>query len=165
MVLFVAQQLDQPVVVPGIGGLPAPVLPEDELIRQHLTGLLKAVAVHVDAFLAVFAAAQDHLVPLLQIPVFHHMERSLGADDHAGIHPALFRQGPDSVDFEVFRIHGGAVVIFRCHTVLGGRGPADIRGIAEFFLGEIGLVIGRKLKCHMITSLNSCGQEISPYRK
>ena len=165
MVLFVAQQIDQPVVVPGIGGFPAPVLPEDELIRQNLTGLLEAMAVHVDAFLAVFAAAQDHLVSLLQIPVFHHMERSIRADDHAGIHPALPGQLPAAVDFEVFRIHGGAVVVFRCHTVPGGRSPADIRGAAEFFLGEIGLVIGRKLKCHMITSLNSCGQEISPYRK
>ena len=54
VLLLIAQKLDQPVIVLGIGGLAAASLTEHKLILQRLAQLLEAVAVHVNAVLAVF---------------------------------------------------------------------------------------------------------------
>ena len=66
VVPLVAQQLHQPVIVLGIGGLPAAALAEHELILQRLAVLGEAIAVHINAVLAVLGAAQDH--PLALFP-------------------------------------------------------------------------------------------------
>ena len=129
VVLLVTQQLHQPVIILGIGGLAAAALPEHELILQRLAVLGEAVAVHINAVLAVLGAAQDHPLALFQVAALHHGQVSVVLQHHAAVHAALLRQGPAAVDLEIFGIHGRAVVFLRSHAVLFHRLPAGVRRI------------------------------------
>ena len=144
--LFIAQQIHQLVVVAGIGGLAAAALTEHELVVQRVGRLLKAVTVHIDALFALFGAAEDYPVAAAQVAVFHHRQPSVRAHDHAGVHAALLGQHPAAVDFEVFGIHGGAVVIFGRHAVLFDGGALHVRRVDELGPGKIGMMIARQFR-------------------
>ena len=150
VVLLVAEKLHQPVIVPGVGGLPAAAGAENEAVFQLMARLHKAGAVHEDALLAVFGAAQDDPVALAEVAVFHHIQTAVRAPDHAGVHAAFRRQGPLAVQLVVLGVHGGAVVALGGDAVPLAESPSGVRGMEEALLGEIGSVIGGKLKSHGI---------------
>ena len=150
VVLLVAQKLHKPVIVPGVGGLPAAAGAEDEAVLQFLSRLHKAGAVHEDALLSVFGAAQDDPVALAEVAVLHHVQPPVRTPDHAGVHAALGRQGPLAVQLVVLGVHGGAVVALGGHAVPLAESPGGVGRIEEALLGEIGSVIGGKLKSHGI---------------
>ena len=152
VLLLVAQQLHQIVIVLGVGGLAAAAGAEDEAILQPLALFLEAGAVHEDAVLGVLAAAQDHPVALFKVARLHHVQPSFGTPDHAGVHTALRRQGPHAVQLVVFGVHGGAVVALGGHAVCLTESPGDVGGVYKALLGEIGSMVGGKLKCHGVSS-------------
>ena len=155
VVLLVAQQLHQPVIVLGIGGLPAAALAEHELILQRLAVLGEAIAVHINAVLAVLGAAQHDPLPLLQVAALHHGEGAVVLQHHAAVHAALLGQGPLAVDLEIFGVHGRAVVFLRSHAVLLCRLPAGIGSVQQGGLGKVGVVIGGEFKSHGVL-LSQC---------
>ena len=137
------EQLEQVVVVPGVGSLAAPALAEHELVVQILALRRKAVAVHVNALLGLLAAAQDHFISLFQVAVLHHRQVAVVTDHHTGIHAALLRQHPFPIDLEILRVHGGAVVIFRRHTVHFRLLKLYVRGVYKHGLGKIRMMVFR----------------------
>ena len=149
MLLLVAQQLDQPVVVFCVGGLPAASLAEGEGVRLG-TGLRvgKAAGVQVDAVRSVIGAAQGHQVALLQVAQLHHIQPAVFPQHHAAVHPALLGQGPAAVDPEVFRVHAGAVVAVRRGPVTGGGHKAGIGAAGEGGRGKIRRAVNGKRKRH-----------------
>ena len=142
------QQLDQPVVVAGVGGLAAAALAEDELVPACGRALVEAVGVEKNALLAALRAAEDHAVAAAQVAVLHHRERAVIAQHDAGIHAALFSQLPFAVDLVVFRVHRGAVVALRRDAAALDDGPGGVRRVFQLRRGEVRRVVGRERKSH-----------------
>ena len=121
VLLFIAQQADEPVIIPGVRGLPAAALAEDELVPLPGGPVPEAGGVEVYALPAVLAAADYDPVPLFKVPALHHREAAVGVPDYAAVHAALLRQTPAALQLHVLRVHGGAVEILRGHPVLFHR--------------------------------------------
>ena len=123
MLLLIFQELQEIIVISGIGRFPAAALPEHELFLFRRFFGLKARIMDINSLLALFAAAQDHLLPLFQVSVFHHLQVSILTDHHAGVHAAFFCQHPPAADLKIFRIHGCTVEIFRCNSIFFHKLP------------------------------------------
>ena len=134
---FVFEQLEEAVIVPGVGSLAAAALTEDELIVIVIVGAPEAGAVKVDAFLCVLRAPNDHLVSDLQVTVFYDPEFSVFPQHHTGVHAALFREEPGTVDLEIFRVHGSAVVVLRSNAPDGHFLPGGVRRFGKFRLCKV----------------------------
>ena len=79
MLLFIAQQADEPVIIPGVRGLPAAALAEDELVPLPGGPVPEAGGVEIYALPAVLAAADYDPVPLFHIG---HVFAGLLYDSH-----------------------------------------------------------------------------------
>ena len=111
-VLFlVFEQLEEAVIVSGVGCLAASSLTEDELVAVSCLRILESRAVEVDPFFCILCPADDDLVSDLEIAVFDNLKAAVIAEDDAGIHPAFLSQSPFPADFEILGIHGGAVIV------------------------------------------------------
>ena len=142
------EQLDQPVVVAGVGGLAAAALAEDELVAARGRALVEAVGVKKDALLPSLRAAEDHAVAAAQVAVFHHRERAVVPEHDARIHAAALGQPPLSVDLEIFGIHRGAVEALRRDAVpLDGR-PGGVGRVFQLGRRKVRRVIGREHESH-----------------
>lgn len=128
---LVFQQFVQLVIILGKGGFTGTPGAENKLIR-FFAGFLEAGGVEVDTFLTVFSAAQDHLVPLADIPVFHYIQAPVLPENHRAVHPAFFRQKPFAVNLEILGIHGGAVVIVGGYAVHVGHSDFDVGASLNF---------------------------------
>ena len=128
---------DTDVVVLGIGGLAAAALTEDKLILETGGLVLKAVAVHVDAVLTLLGAAQQDLVALLDVAVFHNGDVAVVAEDHAGVHTALLSHVPLTVYLEVFGENAQCMILLGSHAVKGCGNQDAVWSIGKLFPGKI----------------------------
>ena len=129
VVLLMAEQLIDGVVIHGVGGLPGAALAEGKGLR--LPPLLrKTVGVDIDAVGAVLSAAHRHRLSGFQVAELHHCDLSVPQGGHT-VHAALLRQQPGPPHFEVFRVDGGSVVALRRHPVPGGGQKDGVGGAAE----------------------------------
>ena len=102
----------------------------------------------VHALLSPLGAAEDDAVARAEVAVFHDVEPPVRAEDDAGIHAALFGETPLAVDFEILRVHGGAVIALGGDAVhWRGRGDGVGRVLQR---GEVRRVILRQLKLHFL---------------
>ena len=92
-------------------------------------GLAKASSVDIDALLAVFAAAQGHLLPRLQVVKFFDQQRAIRRPDHDAIHAGILQQNPfPHFELKIFGKDRGGVVMVRGDACLSHRGEDHQRG-------------------------------------
>ena len=144
VLLFVAQQLHEMIIVSGIGRLAAPALPEDELIVMRLFGIFKPLCVEINPVCALLCPAQDDAVALLEVPVFHHVEPAVLPPDDACVHAALSGQAPYALQLKILRVHGCAVEALGGHTILWRVSPTSVRRVFELQRIKIGFAVNGK---------------------
>ncbi|CUQ53916.1 Uncharacterised protein [Flavonifractor plautii] len=153
MLLLVAEQLIDGVVVHGIGGLPGAALAECKGLRLPLL-LGKAEGIDIDALGGVLRAAHRHRLAGLQVAKLHRGDLPVPQGGHA-VHAALLSQQPPPPHLEILRIDGGGVVALRSHPILGGRLKPGLRRALEPGLLEVGLMVLRQGKAHKKEPLSS----------
>ena len=144
VLLFVAQQLHEMVVIARVGRFAAPSLPEDELIIVRIFRSFKALCVKVNPICALFRPAQNHAVALLEVAVFHNVEPSVFPPDDACVHAALRGQAPYAIQLKIFRVHGCAVEALGGHTILWRVSPTSVRRVFELQRIKIGFAVNGK---------------------
>ena len=143
--LFIFEQAHEPIIIPRIRGFPASSLTKDKLILQRLCLVYKSMTVHIDPFFTFFRPPQNHLIALFDIS-FHYLQMTVITENHTGIHAAFLCKNPSSVNFEIFRIHGCAVIIFRCNSILLCNGDFYIWRIHKLRLCKIRVMVFRHFK-------------------
>ena len=144
VLLFVAQQLHEMIVIARVGRFAAPSLPEDELIIVRIFRSFKALCVEINPVCALFRPAQDDAVALLEVAVFHNVEPSVFPPDDACVHAALSGQAPYALQLKILRVHGRAVEAFGGHAILWRVSPTSVRRVFELQRIKIGFAVNGK---------------------
>ena len=158
VVLFVAQQLIELVVVPGKGRLPGPTLAEGKDVPAAVLALAEAVGVDQNALLPLLRAAHGHQFSLFQAAELPHVDPRPGPHRHA-VHAALLCQMPLGADLEVLRENAHGVIALRGHPVGRGGHQTHLRRRQEDGVGEVGGRVGTQLEGHRKASFFDPGRQ------
>ena len=160
VVVLVAQQVVQLVVIPGEGAFAGVALPEGEGLAAAFF-LAEAVRVEVDALLAALRSAANHRVALLQVAEFHHGHAPVLYHGYA-VHAAFLRQHPFPAELEILRKNAHGVIALRGDPVAGGGYEAGVRRGGKAGFGKIRRGIGFQYERHNDAPNLSDGIRIVP---
>ena len=140
----VAQKIIQLVIILRIGSLAAAIAAEGKYILGGLL-LAEAVGMQVDAILAAFGTAYQHLFALLQQAELLNRNAAVFQYSHA-VHAAFLGQQPLAIHLDILGIDAHGMKVFRRNAVFFHGNKTRVRCGKEGFLRKIRMGIGSKLE-------------------
>ena len=139
-----AQHFVQLVVILRIGGFAAAAAAEGEyiLVRGFLA---ETVGMQIDAVLAVFGSANQHLLAFFQQAEFLDHNPAVFKHGHA-VHAAFFRQQPLTIHLHLFGVDAHGVKVFRRNPVFFHGNKHGVRRGKKGLLRKIRVMIGAKFE-------------------